>query len=374
MIAQSLLNRYAKAASNAPYNLAIGQLPDRLPRESIERMLQVLLEPDHGKYLPVTGSLDAREAVSRVFTSMGISVAANSCIIGNGAKSLVFTALMALREEVDSVIWFTPGYPPFERASHMAGLRTIAVSCGSPQFQPNLNRLSEALEASTCGVVIVNNPVNPTGRLWSRHDLEGISEIANAHGAFVLADETYGDFVMEGEFVPFASISGNEDYTITIRSGSKELRAPSYRLGYATGPLAKIDAMAAFAGECLGCPSFVADRLARMLPCKRIAVSQVIRRLRQNRQIVTDWCQINGYRFAPMEGGYFAFVHLPLADGHSGCEFATELLEAQGVGIIPGEAFAEQGQEGDLNGWFRISYATEEAILRAGLTRIQSCL
>lgn len=368
----SLLNYYAQAAASAEYNLAIGQLPDRLSREVRELGTRMARQESRSKYLPPSGSLAARCAVAETFKLLGINSYADRCIIGNGAKALFLQALLAVRNRTPHLIWFTPGYPPYQRASALAGMTTSAVSCPEPDFSPDMTALEDELLSESGCAIALSNPVNPTGRVWGQDTLAAITALACRHNAIVISDETYGDFSFDEPAVPLATLPGMSDRTVTIRSGSKELRAPGFRLGYATGPKAIIDSMAAIAGDGFGCPNSVADCMAILLPGRSKSVASVVRRLRSNRQTVSLWAADNGYQAAPMEGAYFAFVKLPISG--TGCDFADRLLSDYGVGVIPGEAFVAEGCEIDLKGWFRISYAARSEILAEGLEGINKCL
>jgi aspartate/methionine/tyrosine aminotransferase len=223
--------------------------------------------------------------------------------------------------------------------------------------------------------VVVNNPVNPTGRVWAYEELEGVARLVRESGAWVVADETYADFVYGTTFVPFATLPGMAERTVTIRSASKELRIPSYRLGYATGPTEIVQAMATIAGECAGSTNFAAHAAVATLPSHREFVSEVLPGLDGRRQTVINWAAELGLEVAPAEGGFFAFVNVGprLPRGMTTCQFVDFLL-ARGVGVVPGEAFAPRDQPDLLSGWVRISYAGEEGKLMLGLQRIEEAI
>lgn|GEM_PF-1970679 len=383
----SLLNQYAARAAKVEHNLAIGQLSEPPPDEVVEAVGLALKGPQHSRYMPAAGSLEAREIVARTFAEVGIEATPERCIISNGAKTLVDVALRVLLEPGDPwtggsgdyVVWFSPGYPPFERGAHINCYQTVAVECAPPMFAPDLRSLEEWLQVATSATrtvaVVVNNPVNPTGQVWSRKELEAVAKLVGRFGAWILADETYAEFDYEGRFVPFATLPGMAGCTVTVRSGSKELRVPSYRLGYATGPAEIIKAMGIITGECVGCPSFVSAAAAACLMDRREHCREVIGELEKRRRMVIDWADRLGLPMAPPEGGFFAFINVGprLPEGMTTCQFADRLL-GRGVGVIPGEAFAPHDRPGILSGWLRLSYAGPESTVREGLGLIAAAI
>lgn len=337
----SLLNRYAMLATECDISLAIGQFMCGAPKEVTEAVQSVLNNPPHNRYLPPGGSPEAKKAVAEVYAQMGLEVRPEQCMIGNGAKSLFEVSLHALTESGDYVIHFSPGYPPYWRAAKLLERTAIGVELDD-SLAPDLDQLeivikSARAEGRGC-VLVVCNPSNPTGVAWGRETLEAISSVIKRFEVMVIADETYGDFVYDGlEFVPFARVHGTDD-TITIGSASKAFGVPSYRAGYGMGPKEVIERMISATGDMHGCPNSFADSVATVLPRRQPFVEEQQGHLVANRQVVLDWLEKHGYKHAPMDGGFFAWVLLDTPEGMSGCKFAT-LLRGRGVGIIPGEAF-----------------------------------
>lgn len=371
---QSLLNHYAALAAKARIALAIGQLAVAVPKIVMESIGEMLRRADHGRYLPIAGSVAARESVARTFNGLGIKVDASRCILGNGAKSLFSLAILAMTRPGDRVIWFTPGYPPYARAAEILGRESRAIRCSMPRCVPDLEQLRREILAAKAEartpLLVVCNPSNPTGCLWGDDVLSRVAELVREHGCQVIADETYGDFVHAGvDFRPFATIPGMDTCTLTIRSGSKELAIPGYRLGYAAGTQAMVEQIAAIAGDISGCPNVFANAAALCLNQREAVVENSAKTLRRGREIVMEWLALTGCEYVPLDAAFFAWVRLPLPQGVSGMQ-ATDQLLGEGVGLVPGEAFVASGDEESARGWFRITYAGDHDALRKGLAKI----
>lgn len=376
---QSLLNEYAGLATKCRISLAIGQLMCGAPQMVIKAVKSVLIDPEHNRYIPVGGSQKAREAVVEAFAQMGLKATPEQCMLGNGAKSLFRLALLALTKVRDAVIFFSPGYPPYWRAAELLERKAVAIDLDG-SFVPDLEQLESAIlvakaEGRGC-VLVLCDPSNPTGVVWGQETLEAISSVIKRYEVMVIADETYGDFVYDGlEFVPFARVHGTDD-TTTIRSPSKELGLPGYRGGYAMGHKKVIENMVAIAGELDGCPNVFANVVATLLPKRQSFVWQQLAHLLANREVVLEWLKQHGNEHAPLDGGFFAWVKLPLPKGMGSKQFADILRERE-VGIIPGEAFVKEGELGlqdDDRGWVRISYAGDGGMLKEGLNIISATL
>ncbi len=369
---QSLLNLYAKLAVGMRISLAIGQLMCSAPSAVVEAVRTALLDHKHNRYVPVAGSERARRAVAKTFGQIGLAVCTEQCMLGNGAKSLYRLAIMAITKPGDVVIFFSPGYPPYWRVAKLLDRKAVQVELDG-SFYPDLDKLDITMlaakaEGRKC-VLVVCNPCNPTGVAWGRETPEAISQVAKRHQVAVIADETYGDFLHNGvEFVPFARVHG-VDGTITIRSASKELGIPGYRLGYAMGTEEVIAHMIALAGDLDGCPNTFANAVAVLLPNRQSFVRQQLKHLSENRGVVLEWLNKHRYQHAPLDGGFFAWLRLPLPESISSRQFA-DLLSKNEVGVIPGESFwpidSAIGSP-KRHGWIRVSYAGEAGQLKQGL-------
>jgi aspartate/methionine/tyrosine aminotransferase len=341
------------------------------PDAAVEDVIAALRQPGHARYQPAGGSAEVRTVLAEVFSDLGITAKAENTLLINGAKETIDVALRSLIGKYGTVFWFAPGYT-YERAAVLNRLKTQRVKM-TADFLPDFDNLEA--EVDSCeGVLIVNNPGNPTGRLWDESVLRRLVEIAESQDLWLIADETYGDLIHEGRFVSIASLPGASERTITIRSASKELRMPGYRLGYACAPAEVAGAMKTMLGDCVGCPNVLASAIARrQLPLHEQYASDQMIQLSLNRRMVINFCLKLGLRYSPIDGAFYAFIDfkplidkLELADS---IELADYLLENKSIGIIPGQAFDSVGSTAYAT-WARLSLAGGTNDLHDGLKAI----
>lgn len=370
-----LLATYAVKASKVDCNLAVGQ-PEMNPPEELHSDIRHLVnKPNYAGYAPAIGSIAARQCVAKHFKSLGIgNDSIEQVAITNGARSMISYVLMTLCNAGDRVLWFGPGYTYADTAK-LLGLNPLMIPTRAGDFSPDLEVLQRqmglAKNFGNLGAVIINNPVNPTGRVWSRDELTGVAQILTEYNVFVVADETYAGLVFdEAEFIPFATLEGMAERTVTVGSGSKSLRIPSYRLGFAHGPEEFIRALSGVVSNMAGCPNVFALTAAQDLYNNKKYAEEQLPALLRKRQMIIDWCLRYKLVSAPLQGAFYAFINFGPVLRQKGLADSMELAEAlleRGVGVTPGEAFGE-----NYGDWIRISYAGAEEILAKGLQRIGS--
>lgn len=377
VLGKPLLQIYAGLAKQAEISLAIGE-PDDDPAPEVISMIRNRLDvPHHAGYTAAAGNPLLLKRVALAFQDIGLShVRAESVLTSHGAKLLISVAIATISLPGDRIIWFGPGYT-YGRAAKLLDRLPIMVETNTA-FDPDFRELQSALDQAKVqdhlGALIVNNPVNPTGRVWSRETLQQLALLARQFDVPVIADETYGGLIFPpAEFVPFATLDGMEERTITICSGSKEMCMPGYRFGYLAGPLVAIEAMRTVLGDCVGCTNVLTQAGAEEgLRYRRLYASRQIPSLLRKKEMVENWCVRHGLAVAPMEGAYYAFVDFQKALAKLGLsdtvELADLLLRQGDVGIIPGNAFTDTFS--NCSSWARISIAGEASELAEGLERI----
>ncbi len=365
-----LLGIYAVKASKVECNLAIGQPEMDPPEELHSSICNLINQAGYAGYVSAIGSAAARQAVADYFKSLGIGDGSiKQVAITNGARSMISYVLMTLCCPGNRVLWFGPGYTYADTAK-LLQLNPILIPNKPIKFSPDLEllkiELNMAEKFKQLSVLVINNPVNPTGRVWSRQELESVAKIISDYNIFVIADETYAGLVFDdAEFVPFATIEGMAERTITVGSGSKSLRIPGYRLGFVHGPEEFIKALAVVISNMAGCPNVFA-LLATQELCHNLQHTQKqLPALLRKRQLIINWCCEHSLELTSPQGAFYSFINFKSVLKRKGLndtkELADILLE-KGVGITPGQAFGQC-----YGNWARISYAGPENILVKGL-------
>jgi alanine-synthesizing transaminase len=302
-------------------------------------------------YCHQQGIFPAREAVVMQQQSRGVmNISADEVFIGNGVSELIDLSLRALLNPGDEVLVPSPDYPLWSAAVTLNGGAVRYYDClPANDFQPDLAQIEQLVGAQTRAIVLIN-PNNPTGAVYSRATLSGIAAIAERNGILLLADEIYDQMTYdEAGFVPTATVAGDVP-CLTFSGLSKVYRACGYRVGWCS-----------FSGDLDRVREYIhaMQLLSALRLCSNVpgqwavqtalggfqSIRQLVQpggRLYQSRQTVLDrvaaspWLSL----VRPM-GAMYAFIRL--GDSVSGRfddqQFALELLENKHVLVAPGSSF-----------------------------------
>jgi alanine-synthesizing transaminase len=200
------------------------------PEEIVQDMIRMLPQA-HG-YTDSRGVLPARRAVAQRYQARGLDVDVDDVFLGNGVSELISMAVQALVEDGDEVLVPAPDYPLWTAATSLSGGTPVHYFCEEANgWMPDLADIRKKITPRTKGIVVIN-PNNPTGALYSDELLQGIVAIAREHGLVILADEVYDKVLYDGvKHTPIASLS-EDVLTLTFNSLSKSYRSCGYRAGW----------------------------------------------------------------------------------------------------------------------------------------------
>jgi len=332
-------------------------------------------------YCNQKGIFPAREAVVMQHQERGImDVTAEHVFIGNGVSELIDLTLRALLNPGDEVLIPSPDYPLWTAATVLNGGRAVYYPCPEKTgFMPDPDAVEALITSKTRAIVIIN-PNNPTGAVYSRDCLTRLAALADQHDLVVLSDEIYDRMVYDdAEFVPMATLCSSA-LCATFSGLSKIYRACGYRVGWV-----------AFSGAHDRSAEFVnaMDLLAALRLCSNVPAQWAVQtalggyqslkklcspggRLYDSRQAVIDAVAASPYLnvVTPM-GSMYAFIGvnkdmLPEFDDES---FALELLEQQHVLVAPGSSFNTPYRD-----HFRITTLPDEETLAQVFERMDEVL
>ena len=201
------------------------------PEEIQQDMIRNL--PNSAGYSDSKGIFAARKAVMHETQKQGIQgVLLDDIYLGNGASELIVMATNALLDKGDELLLPSPDYPLWTAAASLSGGTPVHYSCDEANgWMPDLNDIRAKVTARTKGIVVIN-PNNPTGALYSDELLQGIVKIAREHGLVIFADEVYDKVLYDGvKHTPLGSLS-QDVLTLTFNSLSKSYRSCGYRAGW----------------------------------------------------------------------------------------------------------------------------------------------
>lgn len=297
------------------------------------------------------GIFPAREAIVMQQQSRGVrGVSVDEVFMGNGVSELIDLVLRALLCTDDEVLVPSPDYPLWTAAVNLNRGRAVHYPCRHENgFEPDPQEI-EALITSRTRAIVVINPNNPTGAVYSRATLEAIAHLAERHHLVVFSDEIYDQILYDGaEFTPMATLVQNT-LCATLSGLSKIYRACGYRVGWAcfSGELES-------AGEYLG----ALDKLSSLRLCSNVPGQWAVQtalggyqsiheltcpggRLYQSRQAIIDGVRNSKYfeLHVPM-GAIYGFIGIRdgVLPGFDDERFAMDLLEHKHVLIAPGTSF-----------------------------------
>jgi alanine-synthesizing transaminase len=348
-----------------------------------ETMRLAMIEnlPSAEAYCNQKGIFPAREAVVMQQQARGIEgVDADHVFMGNGVSELIDLTLRGLLNPGDEVLIPSPDYPLWTAATVLNGGRAVYYPCPeSQEFNPDPDAVEKLITPRTRAIVIIN-PNNPTGAVYSRERLTALARLAERHNLVVMTDEIYDQVLYDGaEFVPMATLC-HDTLVATFSGLSKVYRACGYRVGWVS-----------FSGAVDRSQKYMSalDLLAALRLCSNVPGQWAVQtalggfqsiqklcspggRLYQSRKAILDGvARSNFLHVVPPRGAMYAFIgvdreKLPGFDDES---FAMELLEQQHVLIAPGSSFNTPYRD-----HFRITNLPDDARLAEVFQRMERVL
>jgi aspartate/methionine/tyrosine aminotransferase len=325
------------------------------------------------QYAPMPGIFSLRQAIvgyHKKFYDLHWDADAHVTITA-GATEALFSSMLALIDPGDEVILFEPYYDSYQANVLLAGGLPKYVTLRKPDFHFDAEELERSITHATT-MLILNNPHNPTGKMYSREELETIAKLAVKHDLLVLSDEVYEFLGFDGnEHIPIASLPGMNERTITISSTGKTFGMTGWKIGYAIAPalltdsVRKVHQFATFAVNTPGqhAMALALTRLESYLPEFRTLYAA-------KRGLLYDG--LRGTIFTPHQpqGSYFMMADIPPALGQTDVECAIELVKTHGVASIPPSVFYSKSNEGAS--MLRFCFAKKDETLKSGIEKLRA--
>ena len=332
-------------------------------------------------YCHQKGIFPAREAVVMQQQNRGVlGVTADEVFIGNGVSELIDLSLRALLNPGDEVLVPSPDYPLWSAAVALNGGVVRHYACRPENgFMPDIDDMERLVNKRTRAIVVIN-PNNPSGAVYSRETLDAIVGLAERNGLVVLADEIYDQMVYDGaEFIPMATLV-TSTVCLTYSGLSKIYRACGYRVGWCV-----------FSGDLERASDYLhgMELLAALRLCSNVPSQWAVQtalggfqsivdlvspggRLYQSRQAIIDGVAASDYVSLqkPM-GAMYAFIRLDprFAGKLDDQAFALELLEKHHVLVAPGTSFNTPYSD-----HFRVTTLPDPETINIVFERINACL
>jgi aminotransferase len=322
------------------------------------------LEKGKTHYTSNLGLIELRRAIS-LYVEKNFSVSyrpEDEVIITVGVSEALDLACRALINPGDKVMFHQPCYVSY----HPSITLTHGVAVPVPTFAKDHFALTvEALRAAWspgCKILMLNLPCNPTGGTCDRAQIEAIAKFAIEKDLIVLSDEIYSELTFEGVHTSIASIPGMKERTIFLHGFSKAFAMTGWRIGYACGPAALIEAMMKVHQYSMLCASIISQEAAiEALLRGEDGMKKMRDQYHRRRDFIVRRFNEIGLKCHLPRGSFYAFPDISKT-GLSEKDFAVSLLQAERVAMVPGTAFGANG-----SGFCRACFATNyEQLIEAG--------
>jgi len=328
------------------------------------------IQDGHTKYTAVEGTIETKKAIiGKLKKDHGLEYQMDDIIVSNGAKHSLFNLFQCLIEKGDEVIipapyWVT--YP--EQVKFSDGTPVFIETDDSTNFKITAEQLKAAITPKT-RILLLNTPSNPTGGVYTKEELLALGEVLKGTDILVFSDEMYEKIMYDNlKFTSVASVSDDMfQRTVTINGISKAVAMTGWRYGYLATPNKElVKTMIKLQGQVTSNVNSVTLQAAvTALDGSADADIEMMRKEFEKRRdiVVEEFNAIKGLSCVVPHGAFYAFVNIKELTPDS-IQFAADLLEKEGVAIVPGLAFGTEG-------YFRFSFATDEATIREGISRIK---
>ncbi len=367
-----------KAEGRDVIGLAAGE-PDFDTPQNIKDAAIKAIQAGKTKYTAVDGIPELKKAICDKFKrENNLDYKPSQVSVGTGGKQVLFNALMATVNPGDEVIVPAPYWVSYPDIVMLAGGTPVFVEGKLENgFKLQAADLEKAITSKTKWLIL-NSPSNPSGAAYSRAELKALTDVLVKHpNVWVLSDDMYEHLVYDDfEFTTPAQVEPKlYERTLTMNGVSKSYCMTGWRIGYGAGPEQLIKAMAKLQSQSTSNPCSIAQWAAVEAlngPQDFIAANNAV--FRERRDLVVSMLnQASGLSCPTPEGAFYVYPSCAGVIGKRTTtgktlatdeDFATELLEAEGVAVVHGAAFG-------MSPYFRISYATATPVLETACQRIQ---
>ncbi len=346
------------------------------PREILDTLAKAAYAGPH-QYSITFGAENFRQALAKKQgRAIGREIDPETEIVVTcGGTEAMMCAMMTICNPGDKVMVFSPFYENYGADAILSGADPIYIPLVPPEYHFDMGLVEEGFRQGA-KAIIVCNPSNPCGKVFSREELLGIGELALKYDAFVVTDEVYEHMV----YAPYkhtcmASLPGMFDHTITCNSLSKTYSITGWRLGYLVGPEEVVEgAKKVHDFLTVGAAAPLQEAAVTGLEFPRSYYDQLLDTYTRKRQYFLDGLDRIGLKHNVPQGTYFVlidiqdFLDLPRFQGWTDLEFCEWMIVNIGVAAVPGSSFFKE----PVNHLIRLHFAREESTIDEALSRLSS--
>ncbi|WP_166998189.1 aminotransferase class I/II-fold pyridoxal phosphate-dependent enzyme [Paramicrobacterium fandaimingii] len=361
----------ALAARTGAINLGQG-FPDEDGPAHVLEAARAAISAGTNQYPPGRGILELRSAVSEHQKRFyGLEVDPESEVLATaGATEALAATILALVELGDEVLTFEPYYDAYGALISLAGGVHTTVPLSWPHFEPDLDQLARAVTDKT-RLIIVNDPHNPTGTVFSAETRELIVQLAEKHGAIIVTDEVYEHLTFGERHTPIATVPGAGSRTVTISSGGKTFNTTGWKIGWLTASADLVDAILTvkqYLSYSNGAPFQPA--IAAGLRSDDRFFEELATNLDRKRLLLNHGLRSAGFDIAESAGTYFTVADAAALGFDDAVEFCRILPERAGVIAVPISAFVTRKHAPKYRSLVRFAFCKRTETLEQAITQL----
>lgn len=353
-------------------NLSQGFPDFEPPKPILDRLAQVAYEDFH-QYSITWGAQNFREALAaKQSRLMGIPVDPNAEIVTTcGGTEAMMAAMMTICNPGDKVAIFSPFYENYGADAILSGAEPIYIPLVPPTYKFDADRLEDAFKAGAKALILCN-PSNPCGKVFTQEEMEEIASLAKKYDAYVVTDEVYEHIIYSPhKMVYMAALPGMRERTIICGSLSKTYSITGWRLGYTIAP-AEITERIKKVHDFLtvGAAAPLQEAVVVGLKFGQEYYDDLKAKYTHKRDLMCKGLDQIGLKHNVPEGAYYIMIdfkdYMKKLNLTSDLEFAEVLCRDVGVGMVPGSSFFKE----PVNDYLRIHFAKKDETLNAALEKL----
>ena len=326
-------------------NLSQG-FPDFPAPAEVKRAACAAIEADVNQYAVTWGARPLREAIAREFTRRyGLPIVADEQVtVCCGSTEAMMSTMMAIIDPGDEVVIFEPFYENYGPDAILSGATPRYVTLHAPDWSFDPDELAAAFNEKT-KAIIINTPNNPTGKVFSREELEMIATLCRKWDAIAISDEIYEHIIYDGlRHIPIATLEGMADRTITLNGLSKTYSVTGWRVGWTisppslTGAIRKVHDFLT-----VGAPAPLQEAGAVALGFEESYYTNLAAHYQQRRDVLVEILERHHFTTYKPFGAYYIMTDISAFGFADDVEFARYLVKDVGVAAVPGSSFYKTG-------------------------------
>ena len=346
-----------------------GEPVQNTPQHIKDAMIRAL-EENKTRYAGSSGEAPLLEAIiNKVNQSNKIPAKPGDVQVVNGGMHALCCAFHTVLDPGDELMMFSPYWTPIRDVVRLTGAKMALINTQATRGEGMKEALRRYLTPRTKALYF-NSPLNPTGEVFTRQEIQAIADFAQEFNITVIADEAYEDLVFEGEHISIASLPGMHERTLSCFTLSKTYSMTGWRVGYVTGTeplMTGIRAFALYSINGVSTPTQWAAAAA-LTETPPSYLAELRATYRERRDLLADGLASLGFECSRPPGAFYLFPNAS-AFGTDSWEICNMLIERAGVSSVPGVVFGPEGES-----HLRLSFSTSPENIEGALDSLRKNL